>query len=86
MLMGRVVGHIVSTRKNDKLVGFKILEVRLIENTVETDKYLVAIDSVGAGIGEQVLMTTGSGARLALDNPSAPTDAVIVGIVDENAN
>ena len=86
MLMGRVVGHIVSTRKNDKLVGFKILEVRLIENTAETDKYLVAIDSVGAGIGERVLITTGSGARLALDNASAPTDAVIVGIVDENAN
>ena len=86
MLMGRVVGHIVSTRKNDKLVGSKILEVRLIENTAETDKYLVAIDSVGAGIGERVLITTGSGSRLALDNASAPTDAVIVGIVDENAN
>ena len=86
MLMGKVVGHIVSTRKNDKLVGSKILEIRLIENTVETDKYLVAIDSVGAGIGERVLITTGSGARLALANTSAPTDAVFVGIVDENAN
>lgn len=86
MLMGRVVGHIVSTRKNEKLVGSKILEVRLIENATETDKYLVAIDSVGAGIGERVLIATGSGARLALDNTAAPTDAVIVGIVDENAN
>ncbi len=82
MLMGKVVGHIVSTRKNEKLVGSKILEVRLIENSVETDKFLVAIDSVGAGIGERVLITTGSGARLALDNQTAPTDAVIVGIVD----
>ncbi len=86
MLMGRVVGHIVSTRKNEKLVGSKILEVRLIENATETDKYLVAIDSVGAGIGERVLIATGSAARLALDNTAAPTDAVIVGIVDENAN
>lgn len=82
MLMGKVVGHIVSTRKNDKLVGSKILEVRLIENAEETDKFLIALDSVGAGIGERVLLTTGSGARLALDNQAAPTDAVIVGIVD----
>lgn len=82
MLMGKVVGHIVSTRKNEKLVGSKIMEVRLIENTVETDKYIVAIDSVGAGIGERVLITVGNGARLALDNTAVPTDAVIVGIVD----
>ena len=82
MLMGKVIGHIVSTRKNEKLVGSKILEVRLIENEKETDKFLVALDSVGAGIGERVLITTGSGARLALDNQLAPTDAVIVGIVD----
>ncbi len=82
MLMGKVVGHIVSTRKNDKLVGSKILEVRLVENEKDTDKFLIALDSVGAGIGERVLITTGSGARLALDNDTAPTDAVIVGIVD----
>ncbi len=82
MLMGKVVGHIVSTRKNEKLVGSKILEVRLIENEQDTDKFLIALDSVGAGIGERVLITTGSGARLALDNHTAPTDAVIVGIVD----
>jgi ethanolamine utilization protein EutN len=82
MLMGKVVGHIVSTRKNEKLVGSKILEVRLIENEQDTDKFLVALDSVGAGIGERVLITTGSSARLALDNHTAPTDAVIVGIID----
>lgn len=82
MLMGKVVGHIVSTRKNEKLVGSKILEVRLIENEKDTNKFLIALDSVGAGIGERVLITTGSGARLALDNNTAPTDAVIVGIVD----
>lgn len=80
--MGKVVGHIVSTRKNEKLVGSKILEVRLIENEKDTDKFLIALDSVGAGIGERVLVTTGSGARLALDTVNAPTDAVIVGIVD----
>ena len=82
MLMGRVVGNLVSTRKQDALVGSKFLEVRLIENQQDTDKFLIAVDSVGAGIGERVLITTGSGARLALQNTSAPVDAVVVGIVD----
>jgi ethanolamine utilization protein EutN len=82
MLMGKVVGHIVSTRKNEDIVGFKILEIRLIKNEVETDDYIVAVDSVGAGIGENVLITTGSGARLALSNPATPVDAVVVGIID----
>lgn len=82
MMMGRVVGNVVSTRKQDSLIGSKILEVQLIENQHDTDKFLIAIDTVGAGIGERVLITTGSGARLALQNTSAPVDAVVVGIVD----
>lgn len=83
MLMGKVVGNVVSTRKNEKIVGSTILEIRLIENQRETDRYIIAIDSLGAGIGETVLVTTGSGARLAMPNPQAPVDAVVVGIVDE---
>ena len=82
MLMGKVVGHIVSTRKNQDIVGSKILEVQIVENGKDTDKFIVAIDSVGAGIGESVLITTGSGARLALQNPNTPVDAVVVGIID----
>ena len=53
-----------------------------MKNGELTDEYIIAIDSVGAGICETVLITTGSPARLALHNTSAPTDAVIVGIVD----
>ena len=82
MLMGKVVGHIVSTRKNEKLVGSKIMEVQLIENEELKNKFIVALDSVGAGIGERVLITTGCSARLAMPDHTAPTDAVIVGIVD----
>ena len=82
MLKGIVVGHIVSTRKQETLVGSKFLEVNLIENGKETDKYIIAVDSVGAGIGETVLITTGSPARLALRDQNAPVDAVVVGIVD----
>ena len=81
MVMGKVVGHIVSTKKQEALVGYKILEVRLIENQRESDKYLVAVDTVGAGIGEIVLITTGSGARKAA-REEAPVDAVVIGIVD----
>lgn len=83
MVSGKVVGTIVSTRKVDTLVGSKFLEVRLFRNGEDTDEYLIAIDTVGAGIGEKVLITTGSGARLALDDPITPADAVIVGIIDE---
>lgn len=82
MLKGIIRGNIVSTRKQDSLVGSKFMEIQLIENGVLTEKYIIAIDSVGAGIGETVLVTTGSSARLALHNTSAPADAVIVGIVD----
>ncbi|MBQ7338141.1 MAG: EutN/CcmL family microcompartment protein [Clostridia bacterium] len=82
MLKGKVVSNIVSTRKQAALVGSKFLEVRLIENNEMTDKFIIAVDSVGAGIGEIVLITTGSGARLALHNKETPTDAVVVGIVD----
>ena len=82
MLRGIIRGHIVSTRKQDSLVGSKFMEVQIMKNGALTDEYLIEIDSVGAGIGETVLITTGSSARLALRNTSAPADAVIVGIVD----
>ena len=82
MLRGIIRGNIVSTRKQDSLVGSKFMEVQIMKNGELTDEYIIAIDSVGAGIGETVLITTGSPARLALHNTSTPTDAVIVGIVD----
>lgn len=82
MLKGIIRGNIVSTRKQDSLVGSKFMEVQILKNGELTDEYLIAIDSVGAGIGEVVLITTGSSARLALHNTNAPADAVIVGIVD----
>ena len=82
MLRGIIRGHIVSTRKQEALIGSKFMEVQIMKNGELTNEYIVAIDSVGAGIGETVLITTGSSARLALRDNSAPADAVIVGIVD----
>ncbi len=87
MLKGKVVGTVVSTNKLDKLVGYKFLEVRIIENSVLTDKYVVAVDRmVSAGIGEEVLITMGSSAREAVGDPHSPVDAVVVGVVDKNQN
>lgn len=82
VLKGIIRGNIVSTRKQEALVGSKFMEVELIKNNELTGEYLIAVDSVGAGIGETVLITTGSSARLALNNTNTPCDAVIVGIVD----
>ena len=82
MKRGIIKGNIFSTRKQDSLVGSKFMEVQIMKNGELTDEFIIAIDSVGAGIGEEVLITTGSSARLALHNTSAPADAVIVGIVD----
>ena len=85
MLRGKVIGNIVSTNKLDKLVGFKFLEIQIMENTHLTDKYIVAVDrTVSAGIGEEVLVTTGSGARMAIGDDSCPVDALVVGVIDKN--
>ena len=64
------------------MIGSKFMEVELMKNGELTGDFIIAVDSVGAGIGETVLITTGSSARLALHNANAPCDAVIVGIVD----
>lgn len=82
MVIGTVVGSIIATRKNEKLIGQKLLIVRPLEN-MEEKKEFVAIDNVGAGIGETVLVARGSAARIGCDLESAPVDAAIVGIVDE---
>lgn len=83
MILAQVTGSIVSTSKNEKLIGCKFMTVQTIENNKLTDNFMVAVDSIGAGIGEKVLIATGSAARLAFSDNEAPIDAAIVGIVDE---
>lgn len=82
MIIGKVVGSIFSTRKSEKLVGNKFMIVRPVD-TMDKNGDLVAIDIIGAGIGEQVLVAIGSAARIGCDLSDAPVDAAIVGIVDE---
>lgn len=83
MIIGKVVGSVVATRKNDKLVGSKFLIVEASNKMGEGNKRFVAIDNVGAGIGEVVLVVTGSAARIGCKMEDAPVDAAIVGIVDD---
>ena len=82
MVIGKVVGSIIATRKNERLIGQKLLVIRPLENMEKKGEF-VAIDNVGAGIGETVLVATGSAARIGCDLENAPVDAAIVGIVDE---
>ena len=87
MLKGKVIGNIVSTNKLDKLIGYKFLEIQVIEKNELTDKFIVAVDrTVSAGIGEVVLVTTGSSARVAVGDEISPVDAVVVGVVDKKQN
>ncbi len=86
MIVGKVVGSVISTRKNDHLVGSKFMIVEPVSVMSGNGAQLVAVDTIGAGIGEMVLVSVGTAARLACDNHTMPVDAAIVGIVDEDCN
>ena len=82
MIVGKVVGSVVSTRKNENLIGSKFMVVEPLAQLGNPDKKIVAVDNVGAGIGETVLVALGSAARIGCNMADAPIDAAIVGIVD----
>ncbi|MBQ1989203.1 MAG: EutN/CcmL family microcompartment protein [Clostridia bacterium] len=82
MIVGKVVGSVVSTRKNENLVGCKFMVVEPIAELGNPSEKFVAVDNVGAGIGEMVLVATGSAARIGCSMQTAPVDAAIVGIID----
>lgn len=86
MIIGKVVGSVVSTRKNENLVGNKFLIVEPLKSMRASGNNIVAIDNVGAGIGEVVLVALGSAARIGCGKETEPVDAAIVGIVDNNSN
>ena len=83
MQIGRVTGTVVSTAKDPTLEGRKLLIVELLDlSAAKTGPYLVAIDAVSAGLGDVVLVATGSSARLTEATKNRPSDAVIMAIVD----
>lgn len=83
MIIARILGTVVSTQKDERLQSKKLLIVKPI-NLDGTDQsgYSVAVDTVGAGFHEKVLIVTGSSARLAEGNKDCPVDAAIVGVID----
>ena len=84
MIVGKVIGNVWATRKEDGLSGMKLMVIRRLDAcTNEELDSLVAVDFIGAGIGDRVLVTTGSSARNAGSISDAPVDATIVGIIDE---
>ena len=83
MLLARIVGTVVATRKDSRLVGSKMLLARAVDpNGKNEGNHLVAVDTVDAGVGDTVLIVTGSSARMAAGMKDLPVDAVVVGVVD----
>jgi microcompartment protein CcmK/EutM len=83
VLLGKIVGTVVATRKDPRLVSNKLLVVRPVDPRGKGDgNYLVAVDTVDAGVGETVLIVSGSSARMASGMKDCPVDAAIVGIID----
>lgn len=83
MQLARIIGTVVATRKDPRLEGFKLLVARLQSPTGKDEAgYVVAVDTVGAGVGERVLIVQGSSARMAREGQDKPIDAAVVGIVD----
>jgi len=83
MELAKVEGTIVSTAKAEKLQGYKLLLLNLIQPDMKpSNNYVVAVDAVGAGEGEVVIVVRGSSARQAEKLTTVPTDASIIGIVD----
>lgn len=85
MILGRVVGNIVATRKDPRLEGKKLLVVQHVRPDGQPrDAFVVALDTVGAGARERVICVAGSSARMASGMRDVPVDTAIVGIVDED--
>lgn len=83
MILARVVGTVVATRKDERLQSSKLLVVRPVDPRGKADGgHVVAVDTVDAGAGETVLVVSGSSARMAAGLKDCPVDAAIVGIVD----
>ena len=90
MFIAKVTGSVVSTQKVAAMVGFKLLVVEPYridpaerKSLVTTGRTFVAVDMLGAGVGDYVLLTQGSSARLTPETKNMPIDAVVVGIVDQ---
>ena len=87
MQLARVIGTVVATIKNDSLEGRKLLVVQTLNKDLEpVGKAMVAVDSVGAGVGELVFWCRGKEASFPFKREDTPTDCTIIGIVDSDGH
>lgn len=83
MRIAKILGTVVSTQKDERLRGKKLLVVRPVDpDGTDRGDYVVAVDTVGAGFHERVLIVSGSSARMAEGNKDCPVDTAIVGVID----
>jgi microcompartment protein CcmK/EutM len=83
VILAKVVGTVVATRKDERLVASKLLVARPLDASGTPDgNYLVAVDTVNAGVGDTVLIVSGSSARMADGYKDSPIDAAIIGVID----
>jgi len=86
MIIARIIGTVVSTQKDPRLEGKKLLICRQVDPDGNDEKgYMIAVDTVHAGFREKVIIVQGSSARMAEGCKDTPVDAAIVGIVDQVA-
>jgi len=84
MIIARIIGTVVSTQKDERLLGKKLLIVRPVDlDGTDQSGYIVSVDTVGAGFSEKVIVVGGSSARLAEGNKDCPVDSAIIGVIDE---
>ncbi len=83
MMLGKIVGTVVSTQKDASLEGFKLLIAQPLTLDMQpAGGYKLMVDTVGAGVGEIIIYTTGTASRNAIGNSEASIDAAVIGIVD----
>ncbi|HLQ39684.1 MAG TPA: EutN/CcmL family microcompartment protein [Tetragenococcus sp.] len=83
MVTAKLIDNVWATRKADKLNGLKLMIAKIIGGS-RNGESMVVCDVIGAGIGDRVIITTGSAARRMLEDDSVPVDACVIGIIDEN--
>lgn len=85
MIIAKVIGNVWATRKDEQLSGFKFMVVQPLNHgtNITKDATFVAVDQIGAGVGETVLIVKGSSARRSLAKEKLPVDASIIGIIDK---
>lgn len=81
--MAKIIGHIWSTRKEENVRGMKLMVADVIGGTRDGER-IVVVDKLSAGVGDRVIVTTGSSARRVFEDDSLPIDAAVIGIIDED--